>query len=197
MSAQVRPTILISALFALSVATAPAAPASGDAAFMKAASEAVDTVAREDEFSGVILVARGDRILLRKAAGLADRERNIPYTPETRSPLESVTKQFTATAIMLLVQQGKVSLTDPISKYYPQTPPTWSAVTIKHLLTHESGIRDYWRQRNIPFPEGLLRYPEDLFREVINDPLIFGTPGTISRAASRPSSTGFPVMPSP
>ncbi len=80
-----RPTILIATLFALLVSTASAAPAGGDAAFMKAASEAVDTIAREDRFSGVVLVARGDQVLLRKAAGFADRERNILNTPETNS----------------------------------------------------------------------------------------------------------------
>lgn len=127
---------------------ANAAPAGGDDAFTRAANEAVDRIARENGFSGVILVARADRVLLRRAAGLADRERNILNTPETRFPLASVTKQFTAAAIMLLVEDGKISLADPISKYFPisrdfaVSPPEWKDVTIKHLLTHSSGIGD-------------------------------------------------------
>ena len=121
---------------------AKAAPALSDEAFAKAANEAVDRIAREDGFSGVILVARGDKVLLRRAAGLADRERDVPNTPEIRFPLASVTKQFTAAAIMLLVQDSKISLADPISKYFAASPPEWKDVTIKHLLTHGSGMGD-------------------------------------------------------
>jgi CubicO group peptidase (beta-lactamase class C family) len=125
---------------ALLASPAKAAPAAGDEAFARAAREAVDRIAREDGFSGVILIARGDQVLLRRAAGLADRERNIPNTPETRFSLQSVTKQFTAAAIMLLVQDGKLSLDDPVAKYYAAAPPSWNAVTIRHLLTHTAGI---------------------------------------------------------
>ena len=181
MSAQVRPTVLIAALFTLFVSVGSAAPADRGATFTKAASDAIDTVAREDRFSGVILVARGDQVLLRKAAGLADRERNIPNTPKTKFPIYSVTKQFTAAAIMLLVQDGKVSLEDRISKYYAASPPAWQDVTIKHLLTHGSGIRDYW----VNHPEArqaledgtLFQTHEQLFQLMIGDPLAFA-PGT-------------------
>ncbi|HWL94501.1 MAG TPA: serine hydrolase domain-containing protein [Phycisphaerae bacterium] len=181
MSAQVRPIVLIAALFTLFVSVGSAAPADRGATFTKAASDAADTVAREDRFSGVILVARGDQVLLRKAAGLADRERNIPNTPKTKFPIYSVTKQFTAAAIMLLVQDGKVSLEDRISKYYAASPPAWQDVTIKHLLTHGSGIRDYW----VNHPEArqaledgtLFQTHEQLFQLMIGDPLAFA-PGT-------------------
>jgi len=181
MSAQVRPIVLIAALFTLFVSVGSAAPADRGATFTKAASDAIDTVAREDRFSGVILVARGDQVLLRKAAGLADRERNIPNTPKTKFPIYSVTKQFTAAAIMLLVQDGKVSLEDRISKYYAASPPAWQDVTIKHLLTHGSGIRDYW----VNHPEArqaledgtLFQTHEQLFQLMIGDPLAFA-PGT-------------------
>src|SRR5687768_3868076 len=151
MIAQVRPTVLIVALLSLLVSTASAAPAGGDAAFMKAASEAVDIFASEDGFSGVVLVARGDQVLLRKAAGFADRERNIPNTPETKYSTMSVTKQFTAAGIMLLVQDGKLSLNDPVSLHYPASPPAWARVTIKHLLTHTSGIADYNPREGLRF----------------------------------------------
>jgi D-alanyl-D-alanine carboxypeptidase len=140
--------VIVFVSLAFLVSTAKAAPAGGDQAFTEAANEAMDRAAREDGFSGVILVARGDRVLLRRAAGLADREKNIPNTPETRFPLASVTKQFTAAAIMLLVEDGKISLDDPISKYFPiskdfaASPPAWKDVTIRHLLTHSSGIGD-------------------------------------------------------
>ncbi len=123
-------------------ATSIAAPAVGDEAFQKAANDAIDQIVGMDGFSGAILVARGNRILLRRAAGLTDRERGIAAQPETKFPLESVTKQFTAAAILLLVQDGKLSLSDPISKYFPTAPAAWKKITIEQLLTHSSGIDD-------------------------------------------------------
>jgi len=135
--------------FALGIALATLAPTNvlanpiyGSSAFEKAASEAVEHVTREDSFSGVILVARDNHVLLRSASGLADRSRNIPNTIETKFPLESITKQFTAAAILLLIEDGKVSLADPIAKYYPTCPSAWREITIKQLLTHSSGIND-------------------------------------------------------
>jgi CubicO group peptidase (beta-lactamase class C family) len=63
----------------------------------------------------------------------------------------SVTKQFTAAAIMLLVQDGRLSLDDPVSKYYPASPPAWQKVAIRHLLTHTSGIADYDPREGLRF----------------------------------------------
>jgi CubicO group peptidase (beta-lactamase class C family) len=147
-------------------------PAGGDAAFMRGAAEAAERVAREDGFSGVILVARRDQVLLRKAAGLADRERNISNAPETKFPIWSMTKQFTAAAIMLLVQDGKLSLADPIAKYYAQSPASWRNVTIEHLLTHSSGIGDF-READQPG----FRTSEDSIRVAATRPTAFA-PGT-------------------
>jgi CubicO group peptidase (beta-lactamase class C family) len=166
--------VLITTIFALLFTTVYAAPAGGDAAFMKAASEAVDKIAREDEFSGVILVARGDQVLLRKAAGFTDRERNITATPETKFPLASVTKQFTAAAIMLLVDEGKIALDDPISKHYLQSPAAWKDVRLRHLLTHSSGIEDYWIHRGGFAKTGqIFRTNNELIRLAAADPLGF------------------------
>lgn len=117
-------------------------PSGGDVGFAGAASAAVERIEREDGFSGVILLARGDKVLLRKAAGFADRERKIRNTPDTKFPIESVSKQFTATAIMMLVDGGKISLDNSILKYYPEGPATWRNITIRHLLTHSSGFED-------------------------------------------------------
>jgi CubicO group peptidase (beta-lactamase class C family) len=139
------PAGLIGAIFAaLVAATAIAAAPGDDADFTRAATAAVERIERDDGFSGIILVARGDQVLVRKAAGFSDRERGIRNTTETQFPIESVTKQFTAAAVLLLAEGGKVNLDDPISKYYPTTPPAWKEITIKHLLTHSSGIGDRW-----------------------------------------------------
>jgi CubicO group peptidase (beta-lactamase class C family) len=170
--------------FLLIATHAFAQPVRGDEAFTRSADAAVDRIAREDGFSGVILVARGDRVLLRKAAGLADRERNIPNTPETRFPIWSMTKQFTAAAIMLLVQDGSLSVSDPVSKHYPAAPPAWRDVTIQHLLTHSSGIGDFREADQPGFDSS-----EDTLRLAAARPTAFA-PGT----AHQYNSAGYVLL---
>ncbi len=77
------------------------------------------------------------------AYGLANLELQTPVTPETVFEIGSVTKQFTAAGILLLVQEGKFSLDDPISRHLPGTPEAWAPVTVRNLLTHTSGIKSY------------------------------------------------------
>lgn len=96
-----------------------------------------------DHFSGVLLVARGDRILLRKAYGYADAERKIRNEPTTRFRIGSVSKQFTAAAIMQLVERGKLKTSDPISRFADGAPDAWRDITIEHLLNHTSGLVNY------------------------------------------------------
>jgi D-alanyl-D-alanine carboxypeptidase len=185
--------VFVTAFAMLPVVAAEAAPAGGDAAFINAAAEAVTTAGREDGFSGVILVSRGDKVLLRAAAGLADREQGIRNTPETKFWLESVGKQFTATAIMLLVDERKLALSDPISKYYTASAAAWQDITIKHLLTHSSGIEDYW----VAHPEaraalnsgGLFNSPEQEVNLAAMDSLAFA-PGTKFEY----SNTGYALL---
>jgi CubicO group peptidase (beta-lactamase class C family) len=82
-------------------------------------------------------------IVFEKAFGLAEMEHNIPNTPQTIFESGSVAKQFTAAAIVLLQQDGKLSLEDPVRKYIPELPDYGSPLTIRHLLNHTSGIRDW------------------------------------------------------
>ncbi len=89
-----------------------------------------------------ILVARDGKILFQKAYGLADRERKVAATPQTRIRIGSITKQFTASAILKLQEEGKLSVTDKLSKYIPDFP-RGDEVTLTHLLTHTSGIHNY------------------------------------------------------
>jgi CubicO group peptidase (beta-lactamase class C family) len=77
------------------------------------------------------------------AYGLANLELNVPVSPETVFEIGSITKQFTAASILLLAQEGKLSVDDNISKYLSDTPEAWKNVTIRHLLTHTSGIKSY------------------------------------------------------
>lgn len=94
-------------------------------------------------FMGAVLVAKGDTILLSKGYGSADLEWEIPNTPATKFRLGSITKQFTAAAILLLEERGKLSTSDPVKKHMPDAPAAWDAITIHHLLTHTSGIPNF------------------------------------------------------
>src|SRR5688572_3474004 len=82
-------------------------------------------------------------VVFEKAFGLADLEHNVPNTTQTIFESGSVAKQFTAAAIVLLQQDGKLSLDDPVKKYIPELPDYGSPLTIRHLLNHTSGLRDW------------------------------------------------------
>ncbi len=95
-------------------------------------------------FSGAVLVMKGNKVLFTKGYGMADVSSSRPNTPETKYLICSVTKQFTATAIMLLAEKKLLNLDDPIVKYLPDYPkPVADKVTVYHLLTHTSGITEY------------------------------------------------------
>jgi CubicO group peptidase (beta-lactamase class C family) len=77
--------------------------------------------------------------------GLANVEHNVPAERETVYQTGSVGKQFTAMAVMLLVEDGKIGLDEPVSKYLPDTPESWKGITVRHLLTHTGGVQEYTR----------------------------------------------------
>ena len=109
-------------------------------------------LAEEDAFSGVLLVAKGDRILVNRAYGFADQEWGIPNRADTAFHLGSVGKMFTAAAIMKLAEAGKLSLDDPLSKWVPEYPHADAApITLRHLLTHSAGIGE-WDGRQVKRP---------------------------------------------
>jgi CubicO group peptidase (beta-lactamase class C family) len=90
-----------------------------------------------------LLVSRGGKIVQAEGFGLANVELQVPVKPETVFQSGSVGKQFTATAVMMLVEEGKVSLDDPLTKYFPDAPATWQEVTVRELLSHTAGFGDY------------------------------------------------------
>lgn len=92
---------------------------------------------------GAVLVAKGDQIIYQKAFGLADLENNKPLQPGMVFRIGSVTKQFTAIAILQLVQEGKISLQDEITRFIPDYPTHGKKITVEQLLNHTSGIRSY------------------------------------------------------
>ena len=103
------------------------------------------TLHERGQFNGAILVAKDGKILYRNGFGEANFQTGAPFTPETPSNIGSVTKQFTAMAIMMLAERKKLSYDDPVSKYISEFSQSahFSKVTLRHLLTHTSGIPDY------------------------------------------------------
>src|SRR5690349_13195672 len=88
-------------------------------------------------------VSLSGEVVFEKAFGLADMEHNVPNTAQTIFESGSVAKQFTAAALVLLQQDGKLSLDDPVRKYIPELPDYGAPLTIRHLLNHTSGLRDW------------------------------------------------------
>ena len=94
-------------------------------------------------FIGSVLVAKGGTIVLEKSYGMANIELDVPNTPTTKFRLGSITKQFTATAILQLQEKGSLSVKDTACKYFDRCPDAWKSITIQQLLSHTSGIPSY------------------------------------------------------
>lgn len=90
-----------------------------------------------------LLVVKDGNIVVAQGFGLANVELQVPVKPETVFQSGSVGKQFTATAVMMLVEEGKVGLDDPLTKYFPDGPERWKQVTVRELLSHTAGFGDY------------------------------------------------------
>jgi D-alanyl-D-alanine carboxypeptidase len=131
--------LILAVSAAASAESAPAQSVNVAKVVELAVDESVAAPLRDRRFSGVVLVERDGRVLVRKAYGLADRERAIPNTPDTPFMIMSVSKQFTAALIVRLAAQGRLGLHDRVSDYLAGWPPEWDAVTIHHLLTHSAG----------------------------------------------------------
>jgi CubicO group peptidase (beta-lactamase class C family) len=128
----------------------------------------LDNLAKEGAFSGSVLIAQGDNILLSAGYGMADIENNVPNTPQTRFHIGSVTKQFTAMAVLILQAQGKIDLEEQVCSHIPDCPDDWKEITIHQLLTHSSGLPDSWQfyaDKNKPDvsydPEEIIGWFED------------------------------------
>jgi CubicO group peptidase (beta-lactamase class C family) len=100
--------------------------------------------ADDQQFNGTVLVAEKGKVIFKKGYGMANMEWGIPNAPDTKFRLGSITKQFTAMAVMQLVQKGKLKPEGKITDYLPDYPQaSGSKTTIHHLLTHTSGIPSY------------------------------------------------------
>jgi D-alanyl-D-alanine carboxypeptidase len=114
-----------------------------DAALTAKLDHAVEAYQKERRFIGAVFVAKGGSVLLDKGYGMADIEWDVPNGPTTKFRLGSITKQFTATAVMQLEEQGKLSVNDRACKYFDGCPEAWKQITIHQLLSHTSGIPSY------------------------------------------------------
>jgi CubicO group peptidase (beta-lactamase class C family) len=115
-----------------------------------AVDEYVQAQMKKQKIPGLSLaVVRNGEVVKVQGYGLANVELNVPATAETVYSSGSVGKQFTSAAVMLLVEDGKIGLDDPIRKYLDDAPEAWNDITVRHLLTHTSGIKDYTAQLNL------------------------------------------------
>jgi CubicO group peptidase (beta-lactamase class C family) len=96
--------------------------------------------ASRGHFSGAVLISRGGRVVFRQAYGLANASWGIANTADTRFRIGSITKTFTAALVMLLAQEGRLSLDDSICRYVTPCPAQWQVIKLRHLLSHTSGI---------------------------------------------------------
>jgi CubicO group peptidase (beta-lactamase class C family) len=136
-------TARIAITLVAAMATIAAAGAERGNALSKEVDAAVRIQMRDQKIPGLSLaVVRNGTVVKAAGYGLANLEVGAPTKIETIFQAGSITKQFTATAVMLLVEQGKVGLDDSITKYFPEAPANWKTITIRHLLTHSSGIPD-------------------------------------------------------
>lgn len=127
--------------FAMLCAAAPAISAPNLDTFRKQLDTFVETQMHTQKVPGIaIAVLRNGKIVVAKGYGWANVELNVPVTTETMFQSGSVGKMFTAAAVMTAVEQGKMDLNDPVSKYLPDAPASWHPITIRQMLTHTSGL---------------------------------------------------------
>ncbi|WP_309428083.1 serine hydrolase domain-containing protein [Chryseobacterium sp.] len=126
----------------------------------------------KNEPGGVFMVAKNGKTIYRKAFGKANLELNTDMTPDQVFQIGSMTKQFTAIAILMLEQQGKLNVNDPVSKYI-RDYPSGDQITIHHLLTHTSGIKDFTKMKSLQTIAQKEMKPEMMVDFFKNEPVDF------------------------
>jgi CubicO group peptidase (beta-lactamase class C family) len=140
-----------------------------------AADEVDDYIQKEMERQGIpglsLAVVKKGEIEKSAGYGLANVETGLRTRPNTVFQIQSVTKTFTASAVMLLVEEGRIGLDDKLTKYLELLPESWNAVTIRHLLSHTSGIKDFINEPTVDMRKDL--EPQDVIESLRNLPLNF------------------------
>lgn len=132
---------------------------------------------KTNEPGATALVARKGKIIYEKAFGMANLELDVPMKTDNVFRIGSLTKQFTAVAILQLIEQGKLNLQDEITRFIPDYPVQGSKITIEHLLTHTSGIQNYTAMKDYHERMMLDLKPTEMIDHFKNEPLRFA-PGT-------------------
>jgi len=133
----------------------------------------LETAAAKGHFSGAILVVEHGKPLVAKAYGLANAEHKVPNTTKTKFRIGSVTKQFTAAAVLMLQDRGKLSVSDPIDKYLDDLPDQWKGITIHQLLSHTSGLMHSWALPDFEKTIMIPATPEQTLAKFKDQPLVF------------------------
>jgi CubicO group peptidase (beta-lactamase class C family) len=145
------------------------------AAFTAPADDVDDFIRAQMErqhIPGLALAVVTNGVVVRTAAyGLANVEWAVPVRPDTVFQIQSVTKTFTATAIMMLVEGGKLRLEDRLTQHLDNLPESWTGITVRHLLTHTSGIKDFINEPTVDLRKDLK--PEDVIESLRKLPLNF------------------------
>ena len=149
-----------------------------------------DLIARRKFPAAAVAIVRDGKVEYSKGYGTANLEDDVAATPRTVFRIGSITKQFTATMIMQLVQEGKVKLDEPFETILPEQPKAWAKITVRQLLNHSSGIKSYTGVSGI-FNDAALKpvKPEGIVKTVAKEPLEFA-PGTQWRY----NNTGYELL---
>jgi CubicO group peptidase (beta-lactamase class C family) len=151
-------------LMAVMIAPAAAQVRPADALATQA-DAAIEAQRKAQKIPGVsVAICRDGKVVKAGGYGLANVELSVPVTAETIFQTGSVGKQFTSMGVMMLVEEGKIGLDDKLSKYIPESPDLWKDVTIRHLLTHTSGIADYGGEEET-MGKGVINFRKDYTEE--------------------------------
>jgi CubicO group peptidase (beta-lactamase class C family) len=135
-------------------------------------------------FSGSVLIARNGKVVLSKGYGEADRKKNLVNTAQTKFRIGSLTKQFTAMAILILQAQGKLNVRDRICMHLSNCPTSWQTITIHQLLTHTSGIPDFVSFPDFQTTQGSPSSPTQTIARFKDKPLDFQPGAKFSYSSS-------------
>lgn len=177
---------LPAALLALAPVHAAAQPGDARPAAARIDSLAMAPILRGEAAGMVIVALRGGDTVVARGYGRADLENDVPMTAEHVFQIASITKEFTAAAVLALVAEGRVELDAPVTRYLPGAPVQGRAVTVRQLLSHTAGIADYAESPRVPDIKRLDWPADSLVALVANTPFYFA-PGEQLRY----SNTGF------
>ena len=177
MTTRVLPAACLAALFGFVPASRTTTAAESTATIEGFVADLGNRTVEEGQAVGLqVAVARGENVVCSAGFGLANVELQVPVTQQTVFRIGSVTKEFTAAAVLLLVEEGKIDLDVSLTQYLPEYPSHASDVAIRHLLQHTSGIQDFTRQPNYRAERSVNLSPDQVLKRFQHLPLEF-TPG--------------------